>query len=76
MITKVWNDGHVFYQTAVDDESMANESIVIHRDNGGTLVLDQAGQTIVMDLHRSNIKEFKAALDQALALSEAAARKK
>lgn len=43
-----------------------NRRVLIHRDNGGTLVISQEGREIVLNLHRGNLKEFKLALDHAL----------
>ena len=74
MVTKVWNDGIVFYQQSADDDSIGNAAVIVHRDNGGTLLISQEGRDIVIDLHRANIREFKAVLDQALASAEKANR--
>lgn len=75
MITNVWNDGVVFYQIVADEESMANEAILIHRDNNGSLIIAQQDRSIVLDLHRGNLKEFAKAIDGVLAKSEEAARR-
>lgn len=42
MVVKVWNRGKVFYQT--------EEAIVIHDDNCGTVVLDQAGRSLCLNV--------------------------
>lgn len=75
MIAKGFNDVQVLYQIAADNDCLPNEAILIHRDNGGTLVIQQQESSIVLDLHRGNIKQFVAALDQAVKHSELAAQK-
>jgi hypothetical protein len=75
MIVKAFNDAVVFYQTPIYEDRTANAAILIHRDNGDSLVLSQEGAEIVLDLHRGNVKEFIKALDSLVAVSEARARK-
>jgi len=76
MIVKAINDAVVFYQIPIAEEGTANAAILVHRDNGDSLVLSQEGREIVLDLHRGNVKEFIKALDGVVALSEARARER
>ncbi len=75
MMVNVFNNGVVLYQTSAGDD-LPNAAIVIHRDNGGTLILRQEDDEICVDLHRENIKALKAALDKVLTASEEFCRKK
>ena len=56
MIAKLFNHPHVLYQTASDEGDYPNEAIAAHIDNGGTICLEQAGHSIV--LNRGSIPEL------------------
>lgn len=75
MIKPAWNDAVVFYQIPLENE-LPNAAILIHRDNGWTLVIEQEDQQICLDLHRGNVKEFVKAIQIVLDKSEEAARKR
>lgn len=74
MIRPAFNNAQVVYQIPLED--VANEAILIHRDNGGTLVLEQNDQQICIDLHRGNLKQIFAAIQKVLDAAEVEARKK
>ena len=49
MIRKVWNNGHVLWQIAPEDTGIAEQAIVAHVDNGGTLCLEQEENCITVN---------------------------
>ena len=46
--SKVWNTGTILWQEG-DADGISNAALLIHRDNGGTLILQQENDCIVLD---------------------------
>ena len=53
---KAWNDATVFWQQSESDGAEA--ALLVHVDNGGTLVINQDGQEIVLNRDRKNLQAF------------------
>lgn len=49
MIVKLFNHGHVLYQTPDHDGDIANEAIAAQLDNNATICLEQLDQSIVIN---------------------------
>jgi hypothetical protein len=47
MVRKVWKSARVIWQRAVDD-GVPEAAILAHIDNGGTIVLEQENQSLVI----------------------------
>jgi hypothetical protein len=47
MVRKVWKSARVIWQRAVDD-CVPEAAILAHIDNGGTIVLEQENQSLVI----------------------------
>ena len=48
MIRPTWNHGHVIWQRAADCDEIPEAALLAHIDNGGTLVIEQEEQSIVV----------------------------
>lgn len=68
MIVKGYNQVRVIYQAGESDNEIGNEAIMVHIDNGGTLILSQGSDTIV--LNRGTLKEIAAAGKDSIASYE------
>lgn len=61
----VWHHGRVLYQETGDGEEIPEPALLIHVDNGGTLVIDQEGRYIT--INRGTLKPLIAELRAELA---------
>lgn len=64
----VWNRGRVLYQETAATEEIPEPALLIHVDNGGTLVIDQEGRQIT--INRGSLKPLIAELRAELARKE------
>lgn len=46
---KAWNDALVFYQDGDDDDAVPEPALLIHIDQGGTLVIQQESRAITIN---------------------------
>jgi hypothetical protein len=70
----IFNHGRVLWQSAENDDELPNEAIAIHIDNGGCLIIDQGGNSIVVN--RTSLKELCDTLKQVNAAYDKAQSKR
>lgn len=72
MIHPVWHYGRVVYQMGDIDEEPGNPAVLVHIDNGGSLCIEQEGNSIV--LNHSTVKDLFTACQETVAEYEKAQR--